>query len=121
MLPPEVVWDGSGEIPRPKRKDRPAMGREATLRFDPHHVTAFAVLFARIPSNEMLATASRASGVLSDSTQRWDLPAFAFVFLGIGLAALGAAGCYAFRRSWRSCFFSEEVGCLVVSRLAGAD
>eukprot|EP00913_Durusdinium_trenchii_P008001 g7504.t3 len=40
--------------------------------------------------------------------QRWDLPAFAFVFLGIGLAALGAAGCYAFRRSWRSCFFSEE-------------
>ncbi|CAL1169107.1 unnamed protein product [Cladocopium goreaui] len=38
----------------------------------------------------------------------WDLPAVVFVFLGVGASAFLAAGCYAFRKSFRGCLYTEE-------------
>ena len=39
---------------------------------------------------------------------QWDLPAIAFVFLGVGMSAFLAAGCYTFRRSFAQCFSADE-------------
>jgi len=39
---------------------------------------------------------------------QWDLPAIAFVFLGVGMSAFLAVGCYTFRRSFSACFSVDE-------------
>ena len=51
---------------------------------------------------------------------QWDLPAIAFVFLGVGMSAFLAAGCYTFRRSFSQCFSSDEERRSMVNNSHGA-
>lgn len=54
------------------------------------------------------APVTPATGTISPKRPQWDLPAVVFVFLGVGASAFLAAGCYAFRKSFRGCLYTEE-------------